>query len=109
VAISSGATAPVIISSGILTTIAVDVAGLRVSKTPRTHDIFEGLDAWRRSLPEEDTEALVDSSAGKSVRWVSGRGLGVGGRVKLGGGAVAVVELDPTFGHERHACGLASW
>jgi hypothetical protein len=34
----------------------------------------EGLEAWARSLPEEDTEALVDSSAGKPVRWVSGEG-----------------------------------
>jgi hypothetical protein len=30
----------------------------------------EGLEAWTRSLPEDDTEALVlvDSSAGKAVR-----------------------------------------
>jgi Arc/MetJ-type ribon-helix-helix transcriptional regulator len=34
----------------------------------------EGLAAWTRSLPEEDSEALVDSSAGKPVRWVSGEG-----------------------------------
>ena len=34
----------------------------------------EGLEAWTRSLPEEDAEALVDSSAGKPVRWVSGEG-----------------------------------
>jgi Arc/MetJ-type ribon-helix-helix transcriptional regulator len=34
----------------------------------------EGLGAWTRNLPEEDTEALVDSSAGKPVRWVSGEG-----------------------------------
>ena len=34
----------------------------------------EGLEAWTRSLPEEDTEALVDSGAGKPVRWVSGQG-----------------------------------
>jgi hypothetical protein len=34
----------------------------------------EGFAAWTRSLPEEDTEALVDSSAGKPVRWVSGKG-----------------------------------
>jgi len=34
----------------------------------------EGLEAWARSLPEEDTVALVDSSAGKPVRWVSGEG-----------------------------------
>jgi Arc/MetJ-type ribon-helix-helix transcriptional regulator len=34
----------------------------------------EGLEAWTRSLPEEDTESLVDSSAGKAVRWVPGEG-----------------------------------
>jgi hypothetical protein len=34
----------------------------------------EGLDAWARSLPEEDTQALVDSSAGRPVRWISGEG-----------------------------------
>jgi Arc/MetJ-type ribon-helix-helix transcriptional regulator len=33
-----------------------------------------GLDEWMRSLPEEDAQALVDSSAGKPVRWVSGKG-----------------------------------
>jgi hypothetical protein len=34
----------------------------------------EGLEAWTRNLPEEDSEALVDSSAGVPVRWVSGEG-----------------------------------
>ena len=34
----------------------------------------EGLEAWARSLPEDDTEALVDNSAGKPVRWISGEG-----------------------------------
>ena len=34
----------------------------------------EGLDAWARSLPEEDTESLVDASAGKPVQWISGEG-----------------------------------
>jgi Arc/MetJ-type ribon-helix-helix transcriptional regulator len=34
----------------------------------------QGLDDWKSSLPEEDTEALVDSSAGKPVRWVPGEG-----------------------------------
>ena len=34
----------------------------------------EGLEAWTRSLPEEDTEALVDSTAGTPIRWVSGEG-----------------------------------
>ena len=34
----------------------------------------EGLQEWSRGLPEEDAEALVDSSAGKAVRWVPGEG-----------------------------------
>ena len=34
----------------------------------------EGLAAWARSLPEEDVDALVDSGAGKAVRWVPGEG-----------------------------------
>jgi hypothetical protein len=33
-----------------------------------------GLAEWSRGLPEEDTEALVDSTAGKAVRWVPGEG-----------------------------------
>ena len=34
----------------------------------------EGLEAWTRNLPEDDTDALVDSSVGKAVRWVPGEG-----------------------------------
>jgi Arc/MetJ-type ribon-helix-helix transcriptional regulator len=34
----------------------------------------QGLEEWSHGLPEEDTEALVDSSAGKAVRWVPGEG-----------------------------------
>jgi len=34
----------------------------------------QGLEEWSRMLPEEDTEALVDTSAGKAVRWVPGEG-----------------------------------
>jgi metal-responsive CopG/Arc/MetJ family transcriptional regulator len=34
----------------------------------------QGLEEWATSLPEEDTEALVDSGGGKSVRWVPGEG-----------------------------------
>jgi len=34
----------------------------------------QGLEEWTRGLPEEDTEALVDSNAGQPVRWVSGEG-----------------------------------
>ena len=42
---------------------------------PESADLAEqGLEEWTRGLPEEDTEALVDSSAGKPVRWVPGEG-----------------------------------
>jgi hypothetical protein len=42
---------------------------------PESADLAQqGLEEWARSLPEEDTEALVDSSAGKPVRWVPGEG-----------------------------------
>src|SRR5436189_121847 len=34
----------------------------------------QGLEEWTRGLPQEDAEALVDSNAGKPVRWVSGEG-----------------------------------
>ena len=34
----------------------------------------EGLEAWSRSLPDEDAGSLVDSRAGTAVRWVSGKG-----------------------------------
>ena len=34
----------------------------------------QGLEEWALSLPDEDTEALVDSSAGDPVRWVPGEG-----------------------------------
>ena len=33
-----------------------------------------GLEDWTRSLPDEEAEALVDSSAGSPVRWVFGEG-----------------------------------
>ena len=33
-----------------------------------------GLEEWMRSLPQEDAQALVDGSAGKPIRWVSGHG-----------------------------------
>jgi len=36
--------------------------------------VEQGLDEWTRGLPEEDTEALVESSAGKAVGWVPGEG-----------------------------------
>ena len=34
----------------------------------------QGLEEWSRGLPEEDGEALVNSSAGKPIRWVPGEG-----------------------------------
>ena len=33
-----------------------------------------GFEEWTRGLPEENTEVLVDSRAGKPVSWVSGKG-----------------------------------
>jgi hypothetical protein len=42
---------------------------------PESAELAElGLKEWIRSLPEEDTEALVDSTAGRAVRWVPGEG-----------------------------------
>ncbi len=34
----------------------------------------QGLEEWTRSLPEEDTAALVDGNAGRPIRWVAGEG-----------------------------------
>jgi|SRR5579872_5115860 len=34
----------------------------------------QGLEEWARSLPEEDTEALIDIHAGRPIRWVAGEG-----------------------------------
>src|ERR1700693_39281 len=42
---------------------------------PDTAELAEqGLQEWSRGLPDEDTESLVDSSAGNPVRWVPGEG-----------------------------------
>jgi Arc/MetJ-type ribon-helix-helix transcriptional regulator len=42
---------------------------------PESADLADqGLEEWTRSLPDEDTEALVDSNAGTPVQWVSGEG-----------------------------------
>jgi Arc/MetJ-type ribon-helix-helix transcriptional regulator len=42
---------------------------------PKTAELAgEGLEEWSCGLPEEDTEALLDSSAGRAVRWVPGEG-----------------------------------
>jgi|SRR5271166_2407020 len=42
------------------------------SETPESAE--QGIEEWRRSLPAEDTEALLDSRVGKSVQWVPGEG-----------------------------------
>lgn len=34
----------------------------------------QGLEEWSRTLPDEDAESLLDSNAGKPVRWVAGQG-----------------------------------
>ena len=34
----------------------------------------QGFEEWSNGLPEEDAGALVDSNAGKPVRWVPGEG-----------------------------------
>jgi Arc/MetJ-type ribon-helix-helix transcriptional regulator len=34
----------------------------------------QGFEEWVRTLPEEDTEALLDARLGKPVRWVPGQG-----------------------------------
>lgn len=45
------------------------------SPHPESAELAEqGLEEWTRGLPEEDAEALLDSDAGKPVRWVSGEG-----------------------------------
>lgn len=42
---------------------------------PESAELAEqGLEEWSRGLPDEDAEALVDSSAGRAVRWVPGEG-----------------------------------
>ena len=42
---------------------------------PESADLAEqGLEDWSRGLPDENAEALVDSSVGKQVRWVPGEG-----------------------------------
>lgn len=34
----------------------------------------QGLEEWSLGLPEEDAQALLDNSAGRAIRWVSGQG-----------------------------------
>ena len=45
------------------------------TRTPESVEFAEqGLDEWTRGLPDEDTATLVNSNAGKGVRWVPGEG-----------------------------------
>jgi hypothetical protein len=42
---------------------------------PESAELAEhGFEEWTRGLPEEDTEALVDSGAVERVRWIPGQG-----------------------------------
>jgi Arc/MetJ-type ribon-helix-helix transcriptional regulator len=42
---------------------------------PESAELAEqGVEEWTRGLPEEDAAALVDSNAGRPIRWVSGEG-----------------------------------
>lgn len=42
---------------------------------PESAELAElGFEEWARGLPAEDVEGLVDSRAGKAVRWVPGQG-----------------------------------
>jgi len=42
---------------------------------PESAELAEqGLEEWARGLPDEDAEALVDSNAGRPVRWIPGEG-----------------------------------
>jgi len=38
-----------------------------------------GFDEWSRGLPQEDASGLVDTAAGKAIRWVPGEGWAEGG------------------------------
>jgi Arc/MetJ-type ribon-helix-helix transcriptional regulator len=42
---------------------------------PESSELAEqGLEEWTRGLPAEDVAALVDSTAGRPIRWVAGEG-----------------------------------
>lgn len=42
---------------------------------PESAQIAEqGIEDWARGLPEENAAELVDSSAGRAVRWIPGEG-----------------------------------
>jgi hypothetical protein len=49
-------------------------AGANLGGHSKTLILKQGLEEWSLGLPEEDAEALVDTSAGKAVRWVPGEG-----------------------------------
>jgi hypothetical protein len=34
----------------------------------------QGLEEWTRGLPEENAAALIDSNAGRPIRWIAGEG-----------------------------------
>lgn len=49
----------------------------RSLENPHAESAFlaeQGIEDWARSLPDEDSDALVDSRAGCPVRWVPGEG-----------------------------------
>ncbi|HEX7359502.1 MAG TPA: hypothetical protein VF283_03320 [Bryobacteraceae bacterium] len=42
---------------------------------PESAELAEqGIEEWSRSLPEENPEVLLDSRAGKALRWIPGEG-----------------------------------
>jgi hypothetical protein len=42
---------------------------------PETAELAEaGLESWVRSLPDEDTETLLDRAAAKPIQWIPGEG-----------------------------------
>ena len=42
---------------------------------PESVELAErGLDEWAHALPDEDSDALLDSKAGRPVQWVPGEG-----------------------------------
>jgi hypothetical protein len=47
----------------------------RHNPQPESAELAEqGLEEWTRGLPAEDAAALVDTNAGRPVRWVAGEG-----------------------------------
>ena len=66
----------------------------RISHPESTKLARQVLQGWALGLPEEDTDALLNGKAGTPIRWNLARA-GWRKGVKLGRGAVIVVELDP--------------